>query len=157
MILREPNSIFQMKYWLECQSRCSDNRLSWPQGGTLDFPNLMNRPAPSKRCGRPLISPSFLFLFPWSVFTNSKANGSRVPKFNLINTLCGDLQRPNVLLERQLLRSAYSTAIETPPVMQRHPFSSSSPHIHSKTGILKCVNIKKHKKFGEMVRIQTTN
>lgn len=153
MILREPNSILQKKYRLKRQSCCFDNRLSLPQGGTLDFLILMNKQAPSERCGRPLISPSFPLLFPWSVFTNSKANSSRVPKFNLINTLCGDLQRPNVLLDRQLLRSAYGTAIEAPPVIQRHPFSSSCRHIHAKTGTLKCVNIKKHRKFGEMVRI----
>lgn len=51
-------------------------------------------------------------LLPWSEFTNSKANGSRVPKFNLINTLCGDLQQPNVLLDRCTVRSAYSTPLE---------------------------------------------
>lgn len=83
---------------------CSDSRLSCPQGGTLDFLILMNKPAPSRRWGRPLISPSFPFLFPWSEFTNSKANSSRVPKFNLINTLCGDLQQHNVLPDRHPLR-----------------------------------------------------
>lgn len=128
MILREPNSMFKQKYCLDFQIYCSESRLSWPQGGTLDSLILMNKQAPSKRCGRPLISPSFLFLFPWSVFTNSKANDSRVPKFNLINSLCGDLQQPNVLLDRHPLRSAYGTATEVPPVIQRQLFFKQSSH-----------------------------
>lgn len=64
----------------------------------------------------PLITaPPSLFLLPRSEFTNSKANGSRAPKFNLINTLCVDLQRPNVLLDGHsasaLYRETYFTSV----------------------------------------------
>ena len=91
---------------------CPDCNPSPPQGGTLDPLTLIATQGPS--VGGPLITPpSLSFLLPWSEFTNSKANGSRVPKFNLINTLCGDLQQPNVLLvDRRSLSSAYGTVLE---------------------------------------------
>lgn len=110
-----------LKAWM-C---CSDSRPNKPQGGTLDSLILMNERAPSmeeetrQTTDHP---PSLPFLLPWSEFTNSKANGSRVPKFNLINTLCDDLQQPNVLLDRRSLRSAYGAALEVPSVTQRHLF-----------------------------------
>lgn len=102
--------------YLRAWTCCSDCNPGRPQGGTLDPLILIVTQGPStdEETGRttdhPPPSPSFS---PWSEFTNSKANGSRVPKFNLINTLCGDLQQPNVLLvDRRSLSSAYGTVLE---------------------------------------------
>lgn len=111
MIIWKQISVFQHKYCLRFTSVsmcCPGSRMKRPQGGTLDSLKLMNEPSTD----RSQSTAPLPVLLPWSEFTNSKANGSRVPKFNLINTLCGDLQQPNVLLDRCTVRSAYSTPLE---------------------------------------------
>lgn len=110
MIIWKQISVFQHKYCL--RFHICVNVLPWQQDEATTRWHSWFSKADERTIHRSQSTAPLPVLLPWSEFTNSKANGSRVPKFNLINTLCGDLQQPNVLLDRCTVRSAYSTPLE---------------------------------------------